>query len=442
MEFVMRRVFVIPILLATLFYGCESGLLPDLDFPEDRINDVLRKGTFQYEVVVPVRLSITVNSFSGAPQEAVVSGDTGLAGRAIGTDTLFVVQLTDNMNRPIFTGSVPDGGTLTDEVLVPATLKRATLTIDSPLHERRHVVIEQPALYEEVNREMAAVIGPIGDKTADRDHDGIDDYYDAFPDDPALAFTRSIPASNDLRIAFEDNFPELGDGDYNDFVADYRIVEYRSAKNVLVSVEGIARAVARGAGYDHEFGLVIDCEGLTGEVNVLRYDGSGNSIGSEYFSASDSVRVILFESSKAAFDRETSVVTMDNVYPDAPVSAGHTTVFTVVFSDQSDASPNEMLTPYNPYLLIENPSLEYRPDVHLIGDEPLADSENPLGFKDFRDADGYPRALLVPDDWMPPAERTNIEVAYPYFTPWRESLGATNTDWYFYPIGSEVVSIP
>ena len=48
----------------------------------------------------------------------------------------------------------------------------------------------------------------------------------------------------------------------------------------------------------------------------------------------------------------------------------------------------------------------------------------------FRDADGFPWALLVPADWEHPAEGQRIEEKYPRFTDWRLSEGESDRDWY------------
>ena len=94
--------------------------------------------------------------------------------------------------------------------------------------------------------------------------------------------------------------------------------------------------------------------------------------------------------------------------------------------------------PYNPYLYVHNTGH----DVHLIDEEPLADSinkEDEFGNPEtFRDADGFPWGLLVPpgpseeDGWVPPLETQRIEVPYPRFTRWRESGGELSPDWYLH----------
>lgn len=424
----MRRVLLALAIVLPFFVGCQADLTgpvnPQPVSLQDEINDVLRAEGVDYATYAPLELSIGVRSASADTRAAV--------------DDLVVVRVTDEADRLLFAGSVEDGSIVEGELLVPVEARSMTLTLDSPTVETREIVIDNPYRYAEINRVLIVEKGDYKGES-DRDDDGIADHYDAFPDDPELAFTRSIPTTNSLTIAFEDNYPELGDGDYNDFIADYRIVEYRSGKNTLVRLEGTATAVARGAGFQHEFGIVIDFPGLSGDADIIRYDGNGNLIGTTSATFAETARIVLFPETGDAFTRPAGHSGHDNIDPDGEPSLGHTTEFILRYAPTTKVAPIDAWAPYDPYLLVTNPDLDYRPDVHLIGKPPLADTENPDPFKDFRDADGYPRALLVPGDWLWPREQTHIEEAYPEFVAWRESYGSTNTDWFFEPVAAKVV---
>lgn len=428
----MRRVVVVFCILLPLFAGCQASLLdPGAGSAvtlEDDINDVLRAEDIDYATFAPVRVTLGVT-------------DETTASRATDADAQPVlVRIADAAGETLFAAVVENDGSVRGEMLVPVDGSEVTLTVDSPDHETREVTIEDPSRYEEIDRVLALKTDPKKKPADDRDGDGIPDWYDAFPDDPTLAFRRQIPASDRLTIAFEDNYPELGDGDYNDFVAEYAIVEHRDPKNKLVSVHGTATALARGAFYEHEFGIVVDFPGLTAEAEVTRYDGTGAIVGTSVASFEGAARIVLFGSTAGAFSRPDGWTGLDNIDPDHPVSLGYTTKFTLTYAAPKTTTTIDAWKPYDPYLLISNPKLDYSPDVHLIGKEPLADSENPDDLAGFRDADGYPRALLVPNDWLWPREKTHIESAYPEFVDWRESLGASSSDWYFSPVADYVVA--
>ncbi|MBW8003819.1 MAG: LruC domain-containing protein, partial [Planctomycetes bacterium] len=244
---------------------------------------------------------------------------------------------------------------------------------------------------------------------ADRDGDLVPDAYDAFPDDPARAFSVTIPADGSLTIAFEDLFlqAQAGDADYNDFLARYTVTEILDSNNKLVELKGLAEAAVKLAGYNHLFGMVIDFNGqATLSVSYRDQNGLALSGGISGLPLSKKANIVLFPSTK------------DNI--------GYKTEFTLSFNaplEQDQVSRS----PYDPYLYVDNTGF----DIHLIGQEPLTGSNNSVDT--FQDAEGFPWALLVPSDWQHPPETVRIETVYPLFTQWRESFGAAASDWYLFP---------
>ncbi|MFP4376553.1 MAG: LruC domain-containing protein [Spirochaetales bacterium] len=430
----MKRILFMTVAVAVVFLGCEAGVI-SLD-QESEYQDILRDSEFDYSTVVPVQLNVEVDLT-----------DTTL-GNAIGA-ALATVQVTDSEDGLLFAASAENGQMVSGEILIPARPGAVTLSIHAPGFEPYEVTIENPYQYEQLARLIRLTADPTAEPESDRDGDGIIDLYDAYPDDPDIAFVREVPAGAPLTIAFEDNFPELGDGDYNDFVATYQITEYRSARNNLVKIRGIADALARGAGFDHEFGMVVSFDGLNARGNILRYNHQNELLENVPLSGDGYVRIPIFPSTKqAAFDRGADGVRMDNVKPEANPSTGYSTRFTIIYESISvNSNAAQIWEPYDPYLLVRNTDHNLDLDVHLIGKDPLPDSQNhlypgeiPAGF---RDANGYPRALLVPGDWQWPVEQIEgdpkIETAYPNFERWTATLGASDSDWYHYPVFGEVM---
>lgn len=102
---------------------------------------------------------------------------------------------------------------------------------------------------------------------------------------------------------------------------------------------------------------------------------------------------------------------------------------TAVLADMPDA-------PIDPYLYIKNTDYE----VHLIDQAPLPGSCLDES-EDYRDGDGFPRALLVPSIIDPPAETVSILDAYPEFQGWIDYLGHESSDCYFSPVDDLVLGI-
>ena len=71
----------------------------------------------------------------------------------------------------------------------------------------------------------------------DADNDGVQDSDDAYPNDAARAYNNVFPSSGYSTLMFEDLWPSLGDYDFNDFVADYKINRVTNAANKVVEIK-------------------------------------------------------------------------------------------------------------------------------------------------------------------------------------------------------------
>lgn len=269
-----------------------------------------------------------------------------------------VIRLECGKDKEIlFTGATDQNGIFETNLVLPASFqKRCNLTIHKKGFQLREINNIDIVKFESVNRGIALVSTLESTNTdfIDSDGDLIPNIYDAFPFDSERVFRNTIPSDSFLTIAFEDNFPKLGDGDYNDFIARYQISELRNNENKITDLLGFSESIAKLAGYNHRFGLKINFPRQTASLNVVNTDFNSNRNNIiEDLLINDEANLTLFESTKNAIK------------------------------------------------------------VRV----------------DFKDDNGYPRALLVPSDWRQPLERKYIEAAYPKFTNWRETLGSEDQDW-------------
>ncbi len=198
-------------------------------------------------------------------------------------------------------------------------------------------------------------------------------------------------------------------------------------------MRGEIEAIARGAGYNHRLGMVINFPGASARLQVKNLNADSKEIFTSLTDVKERADITLFEQTKLAFTRDAGV-TMDNVYPDKLTSRGHKAIFRLQFG--TGISPDMIdAIPFDPYLYIYDTGY----DVHLIGKPALPESINPVDTAGFRDDKGYPRALLVPSNWSFPIERHLIDKAYDSFSTWRNSMGQAATDWYLYPRAGEVI---
>jgi len=456
----MRRIVQIIAVAGTVFFiaGCLGPVSggEDTFSPAESVNDVLRtgSGTFDFETLLPVAVDLTV-----IPVDA--------SGAAVNSNEApIVVSLSNIAGHEVYRGMADSSGRFQTEVQLGSAPEEITLSVAAPGFNARHIAIRNMVGYRTIRRTILlhrpdGVSAQAIVKLKDSDNDTVPDVYDAFPDDPERAFRNRVPADQMLTVAFEDNFPEVGDGDFNDFIARYNVVEVRNANNRPVELHGSVEAIARVAGYDHRFGILFDHPGLATNFQVTEFDGEGSEIGTRTGNGTSRSNVVIFESTVAAFDRPGGV-TVDNGYPDRLNSLGHSATFTVAFENggavpqQNDGTVSVQAVkekepakkgvkkgtlnapPYDPYLYIHDTTF----DVHLIGQRSLPKtSNNPEDSDGFLDDNGYPRGLLVPVDWSYPIELTHIADAYPDFAGWRDSGGTANPDWYLHPSASHVISI-
>ncbi len=404
----MKRNFIL--FVAFLFFavlgGCQfPSFVPqqaseEQNLPGDEIKDVPRSQTadFAFQTLLPVDLSLTVN-LSGKK-------DSITAAPAV------IVRLLNKNGSVVYTGKTKEDGTLETRLQLPAAPEDMTLTLKAPGYSERRVVIGDISTYSLVKRTITisrkdTKVSASEYSIPDTDGDGVPDVYDAFPTDPNSAFAENIPADGSLTISFEDLFgqAQAGDADYNDFLAQYTITLIKNGDGDVTRLQGSAHAVTKLAGYNHRFGIRISPFNGDAVLNVSYADKAGGIMpgGISGRIVNGGADITLFQSTK--------------------FSIGCATTFSLDFSQPQTAAQIDQ-PPYNPYLYVYNT----KHDIHLIGEDALPNSANPGD--SFRDAEGFPWALLVPDTWVPPEETQRIEVPYPRFTDWRLSNGTLSMDWY------------
>jgi LruC domain-containing protein len=401
-----------------------AGLLP-----ADRILDVARSysGPFEYATLLPVEVNLTVELYRQPTAAAALE-------RLSNSGELIIVTLENSKGEQLYAGSVPSGGTLSTVLVLPAAAEDVVLSLEAPGFEARQVTIDGMVLYSEVSRVMGLLskgVSAKGEALLDSDHDGVPDIYDVDPLDPEVAFKVRTPASGYFTVAFEDLYPTPGDADYNDFVANYFVLENHKAEVIkeptemveevekdeikvgLGSLHGEAKATAKIAGYNHKFGIVVDFPEVTAsKVTRVYYDALGVQQTDTQENVADKAVIWLFENTKWAVDK---TATFDITFP------------------KGMARSMLSISPHDPVLYVLNTGK----DIHLVGKDSLS---GPVSRRTYMDPNGYPWALLVPEDWKHPAETQYIGKAYPLFDDWRMSEGTKAPYWYLYPASTGSVS--
>jgi LruC domain-containing protein len=283
----------------------------------------------------------------------------------------------------------------------------------------------------------------------DPDGDGVTGLADFFPNDAQRAYITRTPGVNYDTVAFEDLYPNVGDADYNDAVVQYAYERVTSATGPLKELVGTYHLIARGAGYDHQFSVVIDGvpAGTTGTISVQRFASDGTetddaptSLAPLLFTTttgSSALKFPVFEHTKQALPGVSGLAnTLSSTPETTPASVRVRLVFDTALSSAAVAAP-----PYDPVLEVRRPEGLY--DIHLPGKPPLpgrpAGLPDESGASSFLDQNGYPFSMIVPFDWRFPLESVRIDdpnpklCAYGTFSGWRASQGQSNATWYQAP---------
>lgn len=268
----------------------------------------------------------------------------------------------------------------------------------------------------------------------------------------------SYPSSGDfVSLAFEDNWPAVGDYDMNDVVMAYRTRKYIDENNRVIRYDVEGRLLAMGASYHNGFAVQLD--GIdTENVNktLMRYEVNGVNKNNEsnYFSPLELNN-----------DNETAVIIISNdLWSEITISASCSYYRTsdnctkkepysfivsipLIQSMDINEAPSDVLNPF----IFASPGWYHGDDfssppgrsleIHLKN-KPVSPQFNHDFFNladDYSDevdgltfltANNMPWALQMPTLWSHPKERIDLNRAYPRFMDFVESSGLDSSTWY------------
>lgn len=287
---------------------------------------------------------------------------------------------------------------------------------------------------EAISKENVSPINKPG--TLDTDGDGINDILDEYPDDANKAYDSYYPSSTSFgTFAFEDNWPDYGDYDFNDLVVDYQIKHVLNADNQVVEMEPTFKVRAIGAGFRNGFGFSTDLlpgdissvEGASINGRIIQLNGNGTEANQEkaVFVAIDNVHDL--------FNVAGFVNTVDEETAYEPQSV------TLKITLNGAKTYEEIGTvPYNPFVII---SQNRGREVHLPGYQPTdlidaslfgsqddnSDVENGIYYRSRTD---LPWGIHLPESFDYPKEKSDIREGHLRFKDWAQSFGYSYMDWY------------
>ncbi|MEP0714171.1 MAG: LruC domain-containing protein, partial [Algoriphagus sp.] len=277
--------------------------------------------------------------------------------------------------------------------------------------------------------------------TTDRDGDGINDNLDEYPDDKDKAYDSYYPSATGFgSFAFEDNWPEMGDYDFNDLVVDYQIKQTHNSDNKVVELQPNFKFRAIGAGFRNGFGFSTDLapsdvKSITGQrlgPNLIKNSSNGTE-------ANQSKAVIIVtDNVHELFGAHAFVNTDPSNATHQPVEVKLTIKLTTPKTRSEIGS-----APYNPFLIV---SQDRGREVHLPSYPPtnLAATEYFGEANDNTDVSknryytsktSLPWAIHTPESFDYPQEKMDVRSGHLRFDDWAKSSGYSYMDWYRPQIG-------
>lgn len=266
----------------------------------------------------------------------------------------------------------------------------------------------------------------------DADHDGVPDSQDEFPEDATRAFISYYPAGGTTwnTLMFEDQWPNLGDYDFNDLVIKYQYEFYSNADNEVVDLVAHFKVVASGASYANGFGFKLNIPNSS-VLDVSGYVHSGTSIAlntnKTEQGSSDEAVIIVYDNINTSLEG-----TFINVRRDGTTKEIDPIIVHVSLNKVQNIGSSTI----NPFIYVDQ--VRGR-EVHLMNYTPTSKADNSyFGTGDddsdsgtyYRSAQGYPWCLDVPADVRHMLETFDFTIGYPDFVKWANSGGTQYLDWY------------
>ena len=277
------------------------------------------------------------------------------------------------------------------------------------------------------------------DVPVDSDGDGVSDLYDRFPNDPTRAYINELPGVGAYgTVAFEDNWPSMGDYDMNDMVVDYNYKLINNAQNNTVEIDAEYVLKAVGATYHNGFGVEFPfassyVQSVTG-TRVVNNDVV--SFGANGCEAGQNKAVII------PFDDAFTVVgattpTWINTFMSSAYHTPDTIRMVIKLNTPLNAATIGNI-PFNPFIIINKTRGR---EAHLPGYTPTQkvntayfktdqDNTDPSQNRYYKTKTNLPYALAFTDNFKYPIEGKAINAAYTNFVSWAQSGGVINTNWY------------
>lgn len=290
---------------------------------------------------------------------------------------------------------------------------------------------------------------------SDYDGDGVKDSVDEFPRDADKAYSLWYPSSTTWgTLAYEDQWPKMGDYDLNDLVVRYRSRQILNAQRDVKALEMDLRVDGHGAGMSNGFAVslpgippnqvqsaTLTRDGVAVPETVLLNGVTAGNGGAVFQIFTDTVNLPGTNGSTCPYQ---------NSVKNCPILSPVPFKLSI---ELKTALPSSIfpLAPYDPFLFntAAGSARQYGVEVHLPGKQPSSRADASLFGKtddrsvpnsttgiyanSYRTANGLPWAFDIPTTWDYPFEGNDVRSAYPRIESWATTGGASDANWYATP---------
>jgi len=205
-----------------------------------------------------------------------------------------------------------------------------------------------------------------------------------------------------------------------------------NSRGRVIGIHAVGYLLARGAAYDADWYLRIPVQpSVSGEAIVKYYSAiDGSEVSDRTYSQSVNGDITL----RALQGLKGLLVDPNREYVNTIAGSSYiaSPKFSIDISLDQEVNMNQIgQAPFDPFLHVINTNYE----IHQAGFSARLNESNNVrnGHNTFIDQDGYPFALVFPDEWAWPIEYEDLGNCYEDFLNFVLSDGASLTDWYRRP---------
>jgi len=270
----------------------------------------------------------------------------------------------------------------------------------------------------------------------DSDADGIPDEQDEFPQKYRRAYSSYYPNSEDwVTLAYEDNWPKVGDYDMNDLVIRERLQTIYSSEGGISGIKISGFIDARGAANSNGFAVRL-LNRSPDVVESASLEIAGQTYGKtvEDFQ-SDAVIQLWSNSTVFTETGETGKCFHFNTHLNCPRLAPVPFSLDIQFTTDL----NGLLHSDLDFFIFRTNKRGH--EIHFAGYPPTdladpflfgthADDTDLSSGRYYKSEQNLPWGLKLNSQWSYPREYIDVLWAYPSYQGWVESSGLNNQDWY------------